>query len=127
MKKGQVSSTRVFASSPIHGKSLGKHRHEHVGADDLNGAHRQSGVLVREVARAMEDQMNEDEQEPKTWKQKRQVSYNWRLQKIVHEADRIEGVDRVQDEMGKIMRHDDEASLSLWQSVVLGRRWREMA
>ena len=47
--------------------------------------------------------------------------------RIVHEADPTEGVDRVQDEMGKLMRHDDEASLSLWQSVALGRRWRKMA
>ena len=74
MKKGHVSPIRVLASSPIHGRSRGKHRHEHVGADDLNGAYRQSGVLVREVARAMEEQMKEDEQEPKTWEEKKQVS-----------------------------------------------------
>ena len=46
----------------------------HVGADDLNVAYRQSGVLVRDVARAMEEQMKEDEQEPKTWEEKKQVS-----------------------------------------------------
>ena len=74
MKKSQVSPTRVFASSPIHGMSRGKHRHVHVGADDLNGVYRQSGALVREVARAMEEQMQEDEQEPKTWEEKKQVS-----------------------------------------------------
>ena len=60
MKKGQVSPTRVFASSPIHGMS--------------RGAYKQSGVLVREVARAMEEQMKEDEHEPKTWEEKKQVS-----------------------------------------------------
>ena len=74
MKKSQVSPTRMFASSPIHGMSRGKHRHVHVGADDLNVAYRQSEVLVREVAQAMEEKMKEDEQEPKTWEEKRQVS-----------------------------------------------------
>ena len=42
-----------------------------------------------------------------------------RLRGIVHEAERSEGMDRVQTELGKLMGHDEQTLLSLWQ----GWRW----
>ena len=80
----------------------------------MNGESRQSGVLVGEVARAIEEQMKEGDPELNTW-EKMKVSDAKRLRRIIHESDRSEKMYRVQNDMGKLMHHDVQALLSLWQ------------
>ena len=70
--------------------------------------------------------MQEDEQLPNTWGQKKKVSDAERLRGIVHEADRSEGMERVQNERGNsyitMSKHLDEATGG-WLDPDLCAKW----
>ena len=56
-----------------------------------------------------------DQQELKTREQKKKAKDGRRIRRIVHENDRSEGTGHVQDEMEKLMHHDGQELLSLWE------------
>ena len=56
-------------------------------------------MLVREVARATEEQMKKDEQEMNTWEEKNKVS----------DAKWLRGIVRFQNEMRRLIHHDEQA------------------
>ena len=72
-------------------KCTGMHRHARVGANNASGKMERSGAWVQEVARAIEEQAREDEQELKMWEQKKGATDAKMIRGIVHEDDKIEG------------------------------------
>ena len=96
-------------------KRTGKHRHARVGANNASEKMGQSGTWFREVARAMEEQLREDEQELKVWEHKNKAKDVNRMRGLVHENNENEGTTHAQDEIEKLMHHVEQALLSLWQ------------
>ena len=70
-----------------------------------NGTNRN---MVHQVARAMEEQLREDQEELKTREQNQRAKDAKRTRGIVHENYKIKGTSPVQDEMGKPMHHDEQ-------------------
>ena len=62
--------------------------------------------------------MKEDQQELETREKKRKVK---RIRRIVRESDRSKGLSHVQNEMGRLMHHDEQELLSVWE----GWHWDE--
>ena len=54
----------------------------------------------------MEEQLKEDQQEPEMLR---------RIRKIVHENDKNKGFSHVQHDMGRLMHHDGQKLLSVWE------------
>ena len=95
----------------------GKHRHVRVGANNVSEKVDTSGTWVRGVARATEEQLRADEQELEVWEQKKQSNGAKRMRGVVHDNDKNKGTHHLQYEMGKFMRHDEQAVFSLWHGV----------
>ena len=70
----------------------------------------QPGTCVHQVVRAMEEQLREDKLELKTREQKWKTQDAKRIRGIVHDN---KGTSHVQDEIGKLMHHDEQELLSL--------------
>ena len=96
-------------------KYTGTHPHARVGANNSSEKMEQSGTWVHLVAQAMEDQLREDKQELKVWEQQKKAKDAKRILGIVHESDKNKGASHVRDEIVKLMHHDEQALLSLWQ------------
>ena len=90
------------------------HRHARVDASSTIEKREQIGTWVRQVARAMEEQLGKDQQELKMREQKKKAKVVKRIGGIVHENDKNKRTSHVQDEMVKIMHHDEQELLSLW-------------
>ena len=89
-------------------KCTGTHRHARVDASNAIEKREQTGKSVRQVAQAMEEQLREPAGAETAEEAKR-------IRGIVHENDKIKGTSHVQDEMGKLMHHDERGLLSLWE------------
>ena len=63
----------------------------------------------------MEEQLGEDEQELKVWEQKQRAKDAKRIRGIVHENIKIKGTNHLQHGRVKLMHHDEQALLNLWQ------------
>ena len=74
-----------------------------------------TGSWVRQVAQAMEEQLPEDQQELETREHQRKVEDAKRICRIVHENDKNKGLSHVQNEMGRLMHHDEQELLSVWE------------
>ena len=86
------------------------HRHARVGANNTSEKMEQTGTWVHQVARAMEEQLREDEHELKTLENKQKAKDAKRIRRIVHE---LKGTSHVQSEMRKLMHHDEQELFSL--------------
>ena len=62
----------------------------------------------------MKEQLREDQQELKTFEQKKKATDARRIRGIVHENNKSKGTNHVQAEMVKLMHHDEQELLSLW-------------
>ena len=91
------------------------HRHARVHASSTRKEMEQTGAWVRQVAQAMEEQLKEDEQELKKREQRRKARDAKRTRGIVHENDRKKRASSAYDEMVKLMHHDGQELLSLWE------------
>ena len=91
----------------MHSKRTGTHRYARVGANNTSEKMDQTGTVVHQVARAMEEQLREDKQELKTQENKKKAKDAKRIREIVYENDKNKGTSHVQDEMGKLMHRDD--------------------
>ena len=89
------------------------HRHAQVNADNTIETRERTGPWVRQVAQTMEEQLKEDQQELETREHQRKVEDAERIRRIVHENDKNKGVGHVQDEMGRLMHHDEQELLSV--------------
>ena len=96
-------------------KCTGTHRHARVDASDTIEKEEPTGKWVRQVTRATEEQLREDQQELKTREQKKKAKGAKRIFGIVHENEKSKGTSHVQDEMEKLMYHDEQELLSLWE------------
>ena len=63
----------------------------------------------------MEEQLRKDKQGLKTREQKRKAEYAKRIRRIVHENGKSKGTSYVQAEVEKLMHHDEQELLSLWE------------
>ena len=63
----------------------------------------------------MEEQLKEDQQELETQKKKRKVEDAQRIRRMVHENDKSKRPSRTQNEMGRLMHHDEQELLSVWE------------
>ena len=72
---------------------------------------------VRTVTNArqveLEEQLREDQQELRMREQKKRAKDARRIRGIVQYSDKNKGISHVQDEMGKLMHHDEQELLSL--------------
>ena len=93
----------------------GTHRHTRVGVRTTSEKREQTGTWVHQVGRAMEVQ-----QELKMREQKKAKDAK-RICGIVYENDKNKGTSHVQDDVVKLMHHDEKELLSLWE----GRHWHE--
>ena len=59
--------------------------------------------------------LREDKQELNVWEQKKTAEDAKRIRGIVHENGKNQVTNNVQDEMGILMHHDEQALLGLWQ------------
>ena len=90
-------------------------RHAQVNADNTIETRERTGPWVRQVAQAMEEQLKEDQQEPETREHQWMVEDAKRIRRIVHENDKNKGLSHVQNEMGRLMHHDEQELLSVWE------------
>ena len=63
----------------------------------------------------MEEQLKEDQQELETREKKRKVEDVKRIRRIVRENDKNKDLSHVQNEMGKLMHHDEQELFSVWE------------
>ena len=75
----------------------------------------QTGSWVRQAARAMEEPLKEDQQELEAHERQRKVEDAKRICRIFRENDKNKDLSHVQSEMGKLMRHDEQELLSVWE------------
>ena len=66
---------------------------------------------MRQVAQAIEEQLKEDQQELKTLEGKREVEDARRIR----ENNKNKDLSHVQSEIGKLMHHDEQELLSVWE------------
>ena len=96
-------------------KCSSTHRHSQVNADNTIEKGKRTGSWVRQVAQAMEEDLKEDRQELETREQQRKVDDAKRICRIDHENDKNKGLSHVQNEMGRLMHHDESELLSVWE------------
>ena len=82
------------------------YRHAQVNAANTFETRERTGLWVRQVAQAMEEQLKEDQQELETREHQRKAENAKRICRIVHENDKNKGLSHVQNEMGRLMHHD---------------------
>ena len=102
----------------------GTHRHAHVDASNTIEKEEQTGTWVRQVARAMQVQLRKDQQELKTREQMKKSKAAKRIGGIVHETCKHTRTSHVQNEMGRLMHHDEQELLSLWEGMQDAREAR---
>ena len=103
-KEGQVCSTQVYGEVTnarqvgmrMRSKCTGTHRHAHVDVSNTIEKRKPTGTLVRQVARAMEEQMREDQQELKTREKKKETKDAKRMRGIVHKSNKNKRTSHVQ-------------------------------
>ena len=91
------------------------HRHAQANADNTFEKGERTGSWVLQVAQAMEEQLKEDRQGLETREHQKKVEDATRICRIVHENDKSKGLSHVQNEMGRLMHHDEQELLSLWE------------
>ena len=96
-------------------KCTGTHRHARVDADNTIEKMKRTGTWVHQVARAMEEQLREDQQALKTREQKKNGKDAKMIRGIVPESDKNKGTSHVQDEMEKLMHHEEQELLNMWE------------
>ena len=69
----------------------------------------------------MEEQLKEDRQELETREHQMKVEDARRICRILHENEKNKGLSHVQNEMGRLMHHDEQELLSVWEG------WHRMA
>ena len=102
----------------MHSKCTRTHRHARVDANNTSENMEQTGTWVHQVVRTTEEELREDKQALKTREQKEKAEDAKRIRGSVHE---INGTSRMQDEMEKLMHHDEQELLSLWR----GWLWKD--
>ena len=80
-------------------KCTGTHRHDRVDASNTIEKKEKTRTWVHHAARAMEEQLREDQQELKLREQKKKAKDAKRIRGIVDENDKNKGTSYVQDEM----------------------------
>ena len=100
-------------------RCTGTHQHARVDASNTIEKEEQTGTWVRQVARAMEEHLRENQQELEMREQKKKAKDAKDIRGIVHDNDKGEGTRHVQDEMEKLMHHDEQELLSLWERMAL--------
>ena len=75
----------------------------------------QTGTWVHQVARAMEVQLREDQQELKTREHKKKAQTAKGYASLFMKTTPNKGTTHVQDEMWKLMHHDEQELLSVWE------------
>ena len=68
------------------------------------------------------EQLRENQQELKTRELKKKAKDAKRIRGIVHENDKGNGISHVHIKMKKLMHHDEQELLSLWE----GRHWDDI-
>ena len=63
----------------------------------------------------MEEQLKEDQQELETREKKRKVKDVQRIRRMVLENDKSKRLSHMQNEMGRLMHHDEQELLSVWE------------
>ena len=63
----------------------------------------------------MEEQLKEDQQELETREKKKKVEDVQRIRRMVHESDKSKRLSHMQNEMGRLMHHDEQELLSVWK------------
>ena len=63
----------------------------------------------------MAEQLRENQQELEMREQKKKATEAKRIRGIVQENNKTKGTSHVQDEIGKLMHHDEQELLSLWE------------
>ena len=90
----------------LQNKCTGTHRHARINANDTIEEGERTGTWVRQAARATE--VGDEGKEEKVEDVKK-------IRGIVHEKDKRKGSRRVQIEVGKLMHHDEQELLSVWE------------
>ena len=96
-------------------KFTSTHRHARVGANDTCEKVEQT-TWVHQVAQAIEEQLETDEQELMMREQRKKAKDAKRISSVVHDSDRKKGTSRARAEMVQRMRHDEQ-KLQTAQSV----------
>ena len=92
-----------------------RHRRARVGARNTIENMEHTGTWwVPQVARVMEEQLREEQQELEMREQKKKAKDAKRTRGIDHENDKSKGTRHVQ-EMVKLMHHEEQELLSLWE------------
>ena len=98
----------------LRSKCTSTHRDARVNANDTIKKGEQTGTWVRQVVSAMEEQRR-DQQELKTREQKRKAEDAKRIRGIVHENNKNKRMSHVQNEIWKLVHHDEHELLSVWE------------
>ena len=91
------------------------HRHAQVNAANTIETREWTGSWVRQVPQPMEEHLKEDQQELETREHQRKVEDAKNMCRIVHENDKNKELSHVQNEMGRLMHHDEQELLSVWE------------
>ena len=91
------------------------HRHAQVNADSTVETRERTRSWVHQVAPAMEEQLKEDQQELETREHQRKMEDAKMIRRIVLGNDKNKGLSHVQNEMGRIVHHDEQEQLSVWE------------
>ena len=97
----------------LESKCRSMHRHAQVDADSTFENRERTGSWLRQDAQAMEEHLKENQQGLNTREHQRKVEDAKRICTIVHENDEQET--HVQNEMGRLMHHDEQDLLSVWE------------
>ena len=99
----------------LQNKCTGTPLHALINANDTIEEGERTETWVRQAARAIEEQLREDQQELEMRERKRKVEDAKKIRGVVHEKDKSKASRRVQDEMGRLVRHDVQELLSVWE------------
>ena len=96
-------------------KCTDTHRHARVDASNTIEKGAQTRTWVRQIGRAVEEQLREDDEGLETHEQKKKTEDAKRIRGIVHDNNKNKRTSHVQDEMVKLMHHDEQELVSLWE------------
>ena len=99
----------------VRSKCTSTHRHAQTNENNAIEKGEQTGTWVRQVARAMEEQLREDQEGLETHEQKRKTEDAKRIRGIDHENNKNKGLIRVQNEKVNFMRHGEQELFSVWE------------
>ena len=109
-----ISNARRVAVR-LRSKCTSTHRHAQTNENNAIEKGQQTGTWVLQVARAMEEQLREDQEGLETHEQKRKTENAKMTRGIVHDDDKNKRLSRVQNEMGNLMHHDEQELLNVWE------------